>query len=267
MKEKPSHKEPRWLTTRAGRAEKLEHIRMVERLPYLHFSQEGLAWYRFVEHFDRDRVFAPRTPEHLAERPKADPLPDIDLERRDCPAREVEVRTLRQPPQRIKPCRHEFAVKRIPAAVCRAGVTRFKRRAVIISWVFEGALERPGGIGHLAGRDLEDLNYSIVISRCSRGAHELVKVRYVMGAVLRVLLGAHGAQRTTHALCVCRERLEGCRVQGEMSGWRAAKDVRERFEHFVVGFDKPQHTDLDRGLSKQRSTSVSVPKNGPLSST
>jgi hypothetical protein len=41
-------------------------------LPYPDFSQESLAWCCFVEHLDRDRVFAPRPAEHLAERPKAD---------------------------------------------------------------------------------------------------------------------------------------------------------------------------------------------------
>src|ERR1700761_5211519 len=104
---------------------------MVEGLPYLDFSQEDLAWCCFVEHLDRDRVFAPRPTEHLAERPKANLFLKLNLELCDRPARNAEVRTLRQPPQGINPRHNEFAVKR--AALARAGVTGFKRRAVIIS--------------------------------------------------------------------------------------------------------------------------------------
>jgi hypothetical protein len=92
---------------------------MVEGLPYLDFAQEDLARCRLGEHLDRDRVLAPRPAVHVAEKPNADLRLKIDLVPCDRPAREVEVRTLRQPPQRIDPRLDEFAVERVRAAGSR----------------------------------------------------------------------------------------------------------------------------------------------------
>jgi hypothetical protein len=88
-RETPLTKEPRWLTARAGRAKKLQHVLMVEGLPYPNFAQEVLARCRLGEHLDRDRVLAPGPAVHLTETPNADLRLEIDLELRDRLAREV----------------------------------------------------------------------------------------------------------------------------------------------------------------------------------
>ena len=125
-----SHQKPRWVAARAGRAKKLQHVRMVEGLPYPDFAQKDLARCRLGEHFDRDRVVAPRPAVHVAEIPNADLRLKIDLESRDRPAREAKVYTLRQPPQRMDPRLDEFAVERVRAAVPRGGLTGDDKRAV-----------------------------------------------------------------------------------------------------------------------------------------
>jgi hypothetical protein len=63
----------------------------------------------------------------------------------------------------------------------------------------EGALERLDGFGHLAKRNLENLEHRNVIIRCERGAHELVQIRRVMCAILCIL---HGLKRFAYVLGV-----------------------------------------------------------------
>ena len=97
---------------------------MVKGFPYLNFAQEDLVRCHLGEHLDRNRVLAPCPAVHVTEKPNANLRLKIDLESRDRPAREAKVRTLGQPPQRIDPRLDEFVIKRVRAAVARAGVNK-----------------------------------------------------------------------------------------------------------------------------------------------
>jgi hypothetical protein len=128
--------------------------------------------------------------------------------------------------------------------------------SVFSSPIFDKALERLDGLGHLTTSDLEDFEHGDVIVRCERCAHELVQVCHVVRAILLVLRGAQGVQCITHALGICGGRVKRRRERGGIRGREAGRDMRHRFEldlafpsaPLLVDLDEPQSSNLDRVL-------------------
>jgi hypothetical protein len=150
---------------------------VVEFLPNLNLMHKYLAWRRLCEYLDSDGMLPPSTAIHFTEKPKSNFGFEVDLVPCNSPARQSQIRSRRQPPERVYPSFDKLAVEGVSATTARIGrwplhprpslEMTFKRQwrrqhqAAFVSFdppiiddVLEGTLHSLDGLGHLTARDL-----------------------------------------------------------------------------------------------------------------